>query len=324
MDWLLLIHQIPAKPGYLRAKILRRLQQVGAVAIKQSVYALPPQGDEDLLWIGKEIQAGGGESFLVRAEFLAGLTDEQVISLFRAARRGDYERITTEARSLLAAWRDLAPETTDPREFLKQLARLKKNLAEVAAIDFFPPPERAVAEAVLMESEAHLRRADESAQQPERIDDPATLAGKIWVTRKNVYVDRMASAWLIIRHIAPDARFRFTDNEQAPAGPTEIRFDMAEAEYSHEGNQCTFEVLLRRFGLIDPALAQVAGIIHDIDLKESAFGLPETAGIMALLDGITATTDDDLERIDRAGTVLDGLLTFFKSRNNPDHKKTTA
>lgn len=323
MNWLLLIHQIPAKPGYLRAKILRRLQQVGAVAIKQSVYALPPQGDEDLLWIGQEIQAGGGESFLVRAEFLSGLADEQVIALFRAARRSDYDKIINEARSLLGAWRDPAHEGADPREPLKQLARLKKSLAEVTAIDFFPPPERAVAEAVLRDGEAHLRRAGEGAPpQPERIDDPAALAGKIWVTRKNVYVDRMASAWLITRHIAPDARFRFTGNERTPADPAQIRFDMVEAEYSHEGNHCTFEVLLRRFGLTDPALAQVAGVIHDIDLKETAFGLPETGGIQALFDGIVTTVGDDEERISQAAAILDNLFAFYRaaSRRADNHQ----
>jgi len=94
MDWLLLIHQIPAKPAYFRAKIWRRLQQLGAVAIKQSVYAMPRQEQslEDLTWIVKEIADGGGEATMVEARFLEGLSDQQVVGLFHAARESDSRR----------------------------------------------------------------------------------------------------------------------------------------------------------------------------------------------------------------------------------------
>ena len=101
-QWLLLIHQLPPKPDYFRVKIWRRLQQVGAVAIKQSVYVMPrtEQAYEDLNWILKEVLEGGGEASLSEAAFLEGVTDDDVIGMFRAARAADYDRIIADARSL--------------------------------------------------------------------------------------------------------------------------------------------------------------------------------------------------------------------------------
>jgi len=320
MDWLLLIHQIPAKPAYFRAKIWRRLQQLGAVAIKQSVYVMPRQEQalEDFTWIVKEIADGGGEATIIEARFREGLSDHQVIELFHAARRSDYEKILAEAQVLRENWRCQAGESADCLlGFRGRLEKLRKQFSEVVRIDFFKAPEQLQAEAALSDLETTLiwHRAT-GLTASDKNGMIAGLTGKTWVTRKNVYVDRIACAWLVRRYTDPEARFKFVDSGQYSPVPNEIRFDMAEAEYTHVMDKCSFEVMVERFGLTDPALAQVTKIIHDIDLKESAFGLPETAGILALLDGITATTDDDLERIDRAGAVLDGLLAFFKSRGN--------
>jgi len=322
MDWLLLIHQIPAKPAYFRAKIWRRLQQLGAVAIKQSVYAMPRQEQalEDLTWIVKEIADGGGEATMIKARFLEGLSDQQVVGLFHAARESDYAKILAEASAVRDDWRCQVGESAADglREFRGRLEKLRKQFAEVVRIDFFNIPEQLQAEAALSDLETTLieHRATELTA-PAKGGGVAGLAGKTWVTRKNVYVDRIACAWLVQRYADPDARFKFVDSGRYTPGQDEIRFDMAEAEYTHVMDKCSFEVMVERFGLADPALIQVAKIIHDIDLKESAFGLPETAGVQALFDGITATAADDLERINRASAILDGLLAFFKSRNTP-------
>lgn len=322
MDWLLLIHQIPAKPAYFRAKIWRRLQQLGAVAIKQSVYAMPRQEQtlEDLTWIVKEIADGGGEATMIEARFLAGLSDQQVIGLFHAARGGDYEKILAEAEALREDWRCQAGESAADclLGFRGRLEKLCKQFAEVVRIDFFKTPEQLQVESALSDLETTLieHRATEQ-HAPNKGDGVAGLTDKTWVTRENVYVDRIACAWLVRRYADPEARFKFVNSGRYSPGPMEIRFDMAEAEYTHVMGKCSFEVMVEGFGLADPALIQISKIIHDIDLKESVFGLPETAGVQALFDGITATTNDDLERIDRASAVLDSLLAFYKSRNNP-------
>lgn len=319
MDWLLLIHQIPAKPAYFRAKIWRRLQQLGAVAIKQSVYAMPrrDQALEDLTWIVKEIVDGGGEATMVEARFLEGLSDQQVIGLFQAARRSDYAKIDSEAGILRNEWRSQTGEAAADTllGFRSRLERLRRQFAEVARIDFFKAPEQLGTEAALNALETTLIAQRATGQEQPARSGVSGLTGKTWVTRANIYVDRIACAWLVRRYADPEARFKFVNSGQYSPGPDEIRFDMAEAEYTHVMDKCSFEVMVERFGLTDPALAKVAAIIHDIDLKDQVFGLPETAGVQALFEGIIARVDNDLERIDQAGRALDSLLAFFK--NNP-------
>jgi hypothetical protein len=102
--WLLLIHQIPPRPAYLRVKIGRRLQALGAVPVKNSVYLLPRSDDalEDFQWVRREIAAGGGDATVCAAHFVEGLSDESAEALFRAARDADYERLAGEARRLQA------------------------------------------------------------------------------------------------------------------------------------------------------------------------------------------------------------------------------
>src|SRR5215471_12087938 len=143
--WLLLIHQIPPKPGYFRAKVGRRLQRVGAVAIKNSVYVLPlnDQTQEDLQWIAREIVQEGGEATLCDAGFIEGLRDEQVERLFHAAREADYAEVAEEARDLARQIpKKLSPEDDRRTEWDGTLARLKKRIDEVAAIDFYGAPGR--------------------------------------------------------------------------------------------------------------------------------------------------------------------------------------
>ena len=275
---------------------------------------------EDLTWIVKEIADGGGEATMIEARFLEGLSDQQVIGLFHAARGSDYTKILAEANALREDWRCLTGEAAADSllELRGRLEKLRKQFGEVMRIDFFKAQEQLQTEAALCDLETTLieHRSTELAA-PAKDSGVAGLTGKTWVTRKNVYVDRIACAWLVRRYADPEARFKFVDSGRYSPGQDEIRFDMAEAEYTHVMDKCSFEVMVERFGLTDTALAQVTKIIHDIDLKESAFNLPETAGILALLDSITATTDDDLERIDRASAVLDVLLAFFKSRTTP-------
>src|SRR5437762_7871505 len=138
--WLLLIHQIPPKPNYFRVKVWRRLQRLGAVGIKNSVYALPAteQAHEDLNWVLREIVEGGGDASLVEARFVEGLSDEQVKEMFRAARDAEYQEIANEARELA---RKLPRKTdlSDQRraELGGHFARLQQRGADAAAVHFF-------------------------------------------------------------------------------------------------------------------------------------------------------------------------------------------
>ncbi len=138
--------------------------------------------------------------------------------------------------------------------------------------------------------------------------------GGTWVTRLGVHVDRMASAWLIRRFIDPEARFKFVAARGYRPERGELRFDMFDAEYTHVGDRCTFQVLLDRFGLSDSALAAIGEVIRDIDCKDVKYGRPETAGIAALLEGIAESEPEDLERIARATALFESLYTRFSSR----------
>ena len=318
--WLLLIHQIPPKPDYLRVKVWRRLQRLGAVPIKNSVYVLPrgEQAVEDLQWVAREIAADGGDATICEARFVEGLTDAQVTSLFHQARNADYEQVAAEARRLLDD--DSAAKLPGA-----DLARLRRRLAEIVRIDHLGAPGRSVAEKRLAALEQSVKRLSRRATPPasERASAAATRSGtkarsayknRTWVTRKDIHVDRMASAWLIRRFIDPRARFKFVPASGYRPAPQEVRFDMFEAEFTHQGELCTFEVLAGRFRPNDTALRRIGEIIHDIDLKDSRFLREEAAGVERLVAGIVASQVKDDDRLRRAAALFDDLYESFRQR----------
>ena len=315
--WLLLIHQIPPKPGYLRVKIWRQLQRLGAVAIKNSVYVLP-RGDpahEDFQWVGRAIEDGGGDASICEARFVDGLSDEQVESLFNTARDADYAQIAEEAKRLEGEVRT----SEGASKVEADVARLRRRFVEVAAIDFFGAPGRETADGLVsgLEKRVHCEREAASVSGLERRDE---FRGRTWVTRKGIHVDRMASAWLVRRFIDPDATFKFVDAKGYRPEPREVRFDMFEGEFTHDGDRCTFEVLVERFGLAEPALRALAEIVHDIDLKDAKFGRPETQGVASLIAGIAMGHRQDDARLARASAVFEDLHEYF-TRKEPGTKR---
>jgi hypothetical protein len=314
--WLLLIHQIPPKPDYFRVKIWRRLQRVGAVAIKNSVYVLPKSDQtlEDFQWIVREIVEGGGDASLCEAGFVEGLSDGQIEALFRAARDADYASIADEARGLGKKHRPRRSDEEDTRSKLEtEAARLRKRLAEVTAIDFFDSLGRQTAEGLVSSLETELR-PNTGADGKEPTKGLAEYRKRVWVTRKGIHVDRMASAWLIRRFIDPDAKFKFVPARGYRPEKREIRFDMFDAEFTHEGDHCTFEVLIAHLVRNVGALRPIAEIIHDIDLKDSKFERAEAAGIDALITGICTHYKDDDERLQRGSAIFDDLFESFSRR----------
>jgi hypothetical protein len=311
--WLLLIHQIPPRPAYLRVKVGRRLHSLGAVAVKNSVYVLPRSDDtlEDFQWVRREIVAGGGEASVCEAHFVEGLSDDSVEALFRAAREADYEALASEARRLQVSLKRSRRPTRRTRERASAgLLRLRRRLDELARIDLFGAGGRGTVEGILASLERSLRPEEVEATGPGR-EALGRLRGRRWVTRAGVHVDRMASAWLIRRFIDPEARFGFV-RAGTPAAEGELRFDMFEAEFTHEGEQCTFEVLLRRFALDDAALRQIGEIVHDVDLKDARFARPEATGLDRLIAGIALRhVNDDAARLRDGGEVFEALYEYF-------------
>jgi hypothetical protein len=314
--WLLLIHQIPPKPDYFRVKIWRRLQRVGSVAIKNSVYVLPKSDQtlEDFQWIVREIAEGGGDASLCEAGFVEGLSDGQIEALFRTARDADYAAIADEARGLSKKHHPRRADEDARNELETDASRLRKRLAEVAAIDFFDSLGRQTAEGLVSSLEARLRPAN-SVEGHESVKGLSEYRKRIWVTRKGIHIDRMASAWLIKRFIDPDAKFKFVPARGYRPEKGEIRFDMFDAEFTHEGDRCTFEVLTAPLMPGVAALRPIAEIIHDIDLKDGKFERSEAAGIDALITGICTRFKDDEERLQRGSAIFDDLFESFSRRS---------
>lgn len=310
--WLLLIHQIPPKPDYLRVKIGRRLQRLGAVPVKKSVYVLPdrPQSLEDFQWVRTEIIDGGGDASICRAGFVDGLSDDQVMALFRDARDADYAALAAAAREVRAALRRRDPDA-DRRSVHPEddVARLNTRFTAIVAIDFFRAPGRAMAEEALRTVSEAVHPA--RREHPSGTDDATAVRGRVWVTRRGVFVDRIASAWLIRRFIDRDARFKFVEPGVYRPSSGELRFDMFEGEFTHEGERCTFETLIHRFRIDDRALHAIGEIVHDIDLKDEKFGGDEAAGIERVLAGIAAAHADDDARLERGAQVFDDLYAVY-------------
>ncbi len=320
--WLLLIHNIPPKPAYLRAKVAKRLAALGAVALKNAVYVLPDlpqcpkcrQCREAAGWLVQEIKDGGGKAFLVTGHLAAGLDDSQVRALFQAAREADYAALMDDAKTLAAGLpiHTAAGEATPgevpalPDDVARNtLAELKARLQAVQALDFFDAPGRGAVEGLLAGIETALlsREERELLAAGQLTESPAAFQGKVWVTRAGVYVDRMASAWLILRFIDPGARFRFVDSSTHAPEPGEVTFDMQGADFTHVGERCTFETLIQRLGLRDQALAYLGEMVHDIDLREERYRHPATQGLALALAGVALGHAEDEARL-AAGCVL--------------------
>jgi hypothetical protein len=315
--WLLLIHQIPPKPDYFRVKIWRRLQRLGAVAIKNSVYVLPKneQTQEDFQWVLREVVESGGDASLCEARFVDGLSDDEVMQLFRSAREDDYQEISRDLERIATSFSKKAKIYSVTRKRLAlELERLHKRMAEVVAIDFFGASGREGAERLIFALDARLQEgspAGKAAKVKQQLQD---FQDRTWVTRKGIHVDRMASAWLIRRFIDPNARFKFVPAKGYQPQLGEMRFDMYEAEFTHEGDRCTFEVLIERVGLSDPGLGPIAEIVHDIDLKDAKFAREETPGIDRIIAAIAMANKDDEARLARGSALFDDLYEYYKRK----------
>lgn len=304
--WLLLIHQIPPKPDYFRVKVRRRLQRIGAVPLKNSVYVLPAhdQAAEDFRWLLREIEVDGGEATICEGTFIEGTAVAELEALFRAERDAEYQEIVAAAHQLE---RGAPRRKVDDPAADGELGRLRRRLEEIQAIDYFGAAGGKAADKALTAVESRLsksrRKAGKGVEQ---------MRGHVWVTRQDVYVDRIASAWLIRRFIDPKARFKFTAAKSYRPTAGEVRFDMFEAEYTHEGDRCTFEMLLERAGLRDRALRAIGEIVHDIDCKDAKFNREEAAGIVAILRGLVRSQADDETRLARGAEVFDQLYTSLR------------
>ena len=315
-DWYLLIHQLPTTPIYLRARIGQRLSRIGALALKNSVYLLPrsPDSLEDLEGIAKEARAARGEAYICEAGFVEGITSEALIRRYRDARDADYEAVSAQVRDAAASIDRRDGLRPPEAEVLARLTRLKKRHAETEAIDFFGADGQKRSKALLASLEKRLRATGTGGRAASPLSVKPRLRERIWTTRRGLHIDRIASAWLIRRFIDFEARFRFIDSKEEKK-PGELRFDMAGGDFTHEGDACTFETLVRVIRNPDPALRHVAEIVHDIDLKDGKFNRPDAPGVQQVVLGIVLDCPEDESRLKRGFALFDDLYASFRRRN---------
>jgi len=317
---LVLIYTLPPEAGSSRVRVWRKLKKLGAISFRNSVYLLPfgEERYEIAQWICQEIQRAGGEATLLKVEQIENLSDEEVASLFRRARNEDYAELLKEGKAWLERLEAL-PRKGVSRELMvltDELKVLEKRLAELEEIDYFHAAGRREVEAILKRCRTALQRLSGKEQslalEETRVLKVEEFRGKTWVTRPRPHVDRIATAWVIRRFIDPKARFVFAKEREKIKGG--IPFDYLGAEFGHRGEDCTFETVLKQFGLRDKALKAIAEIVHDADLKDAKFGQEEAKGVDAIIRGLAAITPDDQALLEQGFLVFDALYASFGGR----------
>ncbi len=319
-EWILLIHQLPPRPTNLRVRIWRKLQKLGAVAVRNSVYVLPftERTHEDFQWLKQEIDGEGGEATVFRAGAVEGATDKEIVALFRKIRDEEYAQVAAELDGLTGSISEQKRgghlSAGRISHYEAELDKSHKELERIVTNDFFNASGRAAAMAayercrkVLRVGHKNLAQADDQKSAAVNLD---SYRGRRWVTRPNLFIDRLAAIWLIKRFIDAKARFFFVAESKTVEGA--IGFDMYGGEFTHRGEDCTFETMIKHFGMNeDLGLRELAEIIHDIDLKDNKFNRSEAAGLEAVIRGLAESFKDDRRLAQQSGPIFDGLYELL-------------
>lgn len=312
--WLLLVHQLPSTPSNLRVRTWRRLQQLGALAIKQAVYVLPdsPSAREDFEWLKTEISAAGGQATVFTADSIDSWSDDELVTEFRRSRQEQYAALAREVEHGLRPLANGRAPRRGRSVAHRSLALFQQRLAAIDAVDFFGSAGR---DRVITLLDQLKRRIEGGAPQarPTRpaAPDREAFRGRVWVTRPRPGIDRIASAWLIKRFIDPAARFGFVEDKLAAAKDA-IPFDMFGVELSHQGDRCTFETLCHTFTISDAAVDRLAAIVHDLDLKDARFRALDAPTVGAVVEGLQMLYPDDDVLLAQGTVVFEALYRAFE------------
>ncbi|MEY2557218.1 MAG: hypothetical protein QOE34_643 [Verrucomicrobiota bacterium] len=300
--WLLLLYSLPTSKNTARVAVWRKFKKIGAIQIKTSTYLLPdqPAQYEHFQWLAQQIRDYGGEATLVRAQEIEGMPAEKLIALFNRARDQEFGHVKKALQAFLTRRKKHAAETG-----AMELERLTRQFREISDVDFFQSPRG-------QEAQMLLRRVEGGSAKKLSPLNLKNYHGKTWATRPRPEIDRVGSAWLIRKFIDPQAKFIFAS--ALPATGEAIAFDMVDAEFSHHGDSCTFETLVRRFAIDDKPVRKIAEMIHDADLEDAKFQRPECVGIDRVLKGWGKGGMRNEEILTRGFECFDGLYEFLQRR----------
>lgn len=308
---------MPSRPVAGRVRIWRRLSRAGAVQLKDALYILPRSAEnyEFFEWLTAEVASLKGEAAFIVADRVETLGDERIIELFNAQRERDYRSIL-EAVARLDGRISAIRKGTRPaglKGLTGRMGRLLREFEEIRNTDFFRSIAGRKTREKLEALDARLRELAEAGPEKKapsqvRVRLKKDYQRRTWVTRRKPYVDRMASAWLIRKFIDREASFQFADAEEIGAlRDGAVAFDVRGGEFTHEGDNCTFETLMKAFSMRDGALRRIARVVHEIDVKDDKYRSPETAGVEEVLGGIRKTAGSDAEALEKGMAVFDML-----------------
>ncbi len=309
---LLLLVGVPPTPSSLRVRVWRRLRSLGAVPLKRSAYLLPdtPERYEDFQWLAQEIEREGGEATLIRIQQIENISPENVQRLLHEPRDHDYRQLAARYRKVLQSL-DKKPAVKGAR-LPEELAHLAREHQRIRDIDYFDAPSGAEVRRLEEVIAMRTRRQEPVHREERRPLDLAGLRGRRWVTRPRPHIDRIASAWLIKRFIDPDAEFLFAPPAEFPKDA--IPFDAPGVELSHQGEDCTFETLVKRARLRDRRLARLAEIVHEADLRDGKYPHEEARGIDVAVRALLAASPDDRQVLAQGMTLFEGLYATTSRR----------
>jgi hypothetical protein len=317
MSWLTVLLSLPATPTRHRVGVWRKLQRIGAVRLKGSAWLLPetPETKELFEWLVQEVESSRGEATLLHVDRIETMREEQARALFHKARETDYEPIVRGCRDVLAHLdRARASHRTSFAQFRVKLEALKRELDRIQTIDYLGSPAGQRARdlwdrAVKRLTAAEARPTKAGAHQR---GGALPAASSTWVTRPRPHIDRIASAWLIKRFFDPDAKFVFAEPDDAPKKG--IPFDILGVEFGHQGDDCTFETLAKRFGIKDRRVKVIGEIVHEADLHDGKFARTEATGVNLAIAGLAEGTHDDHELLERGMAIFDGVYSALKRK----------
>ncbi|MBZ0106285.1 MAG: chromate resistance protein [Sulfuricella denitrificans] len=307
---MVLVVSLPASNATLRMRIWRATKALGCAVLRDGVYLLPAgRGLRQALRMhAEEIKQGGGNAYLLNVAnpSVEERTDFQ--GLFD--RRNEYLRLMERIGEFMAALGSL-----DVAAGRRQLKVLSRDFETLVALDYFSSEGKVEADAMLAQAEAAFF-ASLAAGEPQSGEGEVTrrvlneYQQRLWATRKHLWVDRMASAWLILRFVDREARFLWLEKpDDCPAEA--LGFDFDGAEFTHVGNRVTFEVLLASFALEkNPALEKLAALVHNLDV--GGFPVAEAAGIEMLLGGVRQRCVDDEALLAEAAKIFDDLYAVYE------------
>ena len=292
VPWLLLVFMLPTGRASERVSVWRKLQRYGALALKSSGYVLPnaPENLERFEWLAASIRNSKGSASVVHVLSFDDLPVRDLEKLFTDARTREYEQVLAELKTL-----------SKSKDVRSALSRIKRRFQQITETDFFGAPARAQVEQLIDRLESG-KNANSAKAKYDRKD----YIGRTWITRPRPGIDRVSSAWLIRRFIDPKAKFLF--DRDPSRHPQAIPFDMFTGQgFGHVGNDCTFETLMKSFGIKDDRLVLVAHAVHDADLADEQFGTDEALGVDRILHGWANQGISDEELLRRGMEMIEGL-----------------